>query len=126
MVHVDDVVQAAFLSATHPDACNQVFLVTDGKYYSTRQLYELIARAAGRQIPKWGVPVWFFYVIAKFGDLIGKIKGRRFVFDTDSLQKMFGSAWYDSSKLEKSLGFVPKHDLESALPEIIKSMSYEQ
>jgi nucleoside-diphosphate-sugar epimerase len=48
------------------------------------------------------------------------MRKRRFVFDSDVLAKLTGSAWYDTRKAERELGVVPKWDLESALPEIIE------
>jgi nucleoside-diphosphate-sugar epimerase len=57
---------------------------------------------------------------ARAGDVIGKVRRRRFLFDSDVLAKLTGSAWYDTRKAERELGVVPKWDLESALPEIVE------
>jgi len=57
MVHVDDVVQAAMLAAERPESVGQTYVVTDGPPYSTRQIYECICEALGRDAPKWHVPI---------------------------------------------------------------------
>ena len=115
MVHVQDVVQAAVLAGTHPEAVGQVFIVSDGQTYSTRQLYELICRALNRKVPGWSVPIGVLRGLAVVGDLIGKARGRRFVFDSDALAKLTGSAWFSSDRIQTRLGFKPQWTLERAL-----------
>ena len=53
---------------------------------------------------------------------IGRLRGRRFVFDSDALDKLGDSAWLSSTKIESMLGFRPKWNLEKALPEMIQEM----
>ena len=119
MVHVLDVVQAAVLAAGMPAANGQHYIVTDGRAYSTRQLYELICRALGKRIPAWHVPVWALMMLGRAGDAIGRIRDRRFVFDSDALAKLIGSAWYSSEKISRELGYRPAITLDDAMPELI-------
>jgi nucleoside-diphosphate-sugar epimerase len=115
MVHVDDVVQAAVLAAEKPEAVGNVYILTDGRIYSTRGIYLEICKALGKQVPKWKVPLFVLSALGKVGDGIGLLRGRRFVFDTDALHKLAGSAWYSSGKIQAELGFSPRHDLQSGL-----------
>jgi nucleoside-diphosphate-sugar epimerase len=119
MVHVSDVVDAAVLAATHPAANGQCYIVTDGRPYSTRELYEAICRGLGKPIPRWHVPLGALKGLARVGDAIGYVRGRRFAFDSDALEKLTGSAWYSSEKIACELGFRPKVTFEDALPEMI-------
>ena len=121
MVHVEDVVQAALLAAEKTEAIGQTFIVTDGQPYSTRELYEWICHALGKPIPTWRVPEVMFRSLAKIGDAISTLRGRRFVFDSDTLEKLAGSAWYSSQKIEAGLGFQAKHHLRESLPHIIQT-----
>jgi hypothetical protein len=57
------------------------------------------------------------------GDGIGRLRGRRFFFDSDALDKLVGSAWYSSAKIEHELGFKPIHDLQSSLYEIVRYLN---
>ena len=122
MVHVEDVVQAALLAAEKPEAIGKIFIVTDGQPYSTRELYEWICKALGQPVPSWRVPEVVFRGLAKIGDTISTLRGRRFVFDSDTLEKLAGSAWYSSKKIEKELGFQAKHHLRESLPNIIQTI----
>ena len=119
MVHVDDVVQAALLAARNPRSAGQVYIVTDGRVYSTRQIYVWICHALGKTVPGWTVPVGLLRAAASAGDLIGAVRGRQFVFNSDVLDKLAGSAWYSSRKIKEELGFRPACNLEDSLPEMV-------
>ncbi len=119
MVHVVDAVQAAVLAAEIPAANGQCYIVTDGRAYSTRELYEMICHGLGRRIPQWYVPIGILRVMGYMGDAASRIRRRRFVFDSDALEKLIGSAWYSSDKLSRELGYRPATTFPEALPELI-------
>lgn len=119
MVHVEDLVNAAILAAQNPKAAGQVYIVSDGQDYSTRQLYELICRALKKRPLPFHIPVCLLKGLAKIGDKIGRIRGRRFMFDSDALDKLLSSAWYSSAKIETELNFRSKQNLPNALAEIV-------
>jgi UDP-glucose 4-epimerase len=122
MVHVSDVIQAAVLAAIHPAAVGEVFIVSDGHTYSTRQMYDLMWRALDRKPSKCSIPLWCLRGLGLVGDGISRLRGRRFAFDSDALEKLIGSAWFSSKKIEERLGFKPEWDLEKALPEMIAEL----
>ena len=119
MVHIDDVIAAALLAAEHPAAAGQVYIVADNEPFSTRQLFEWICTAAGRRIPRWTMPLWLLRLLGRVGDGIGRLRGRRFVFDSDALAKLTGSAWYTSAKLQRELGWTPQHTLQETMGEMV-------
>ncbi len=122
MVHVADVVQAALLAAEKPAANGQIYLVTDGQTYSTRQLYAMIRHALDLPVPTWHLPASLLRAMGRAGDLIGRLRGRPFVFDSTVLQKLLGSAWYSSRKIEEELGFRPTRDLTDGVEEMVKEV----
>jgi UDP-glucose 4-epimerase len=119
MVHVDNVVDAALFAASRPEANGQSYIVADDRAYSTRELYEEICRGLGRSVPRWSVPVWALKGLARGGDAIGGITGRRFFFDSDALEKLLGSAWYSTEKIARELGYRPSATFHDALPAIV-------
>ncbi len=119
MVHVANLVEAAILAATHPASCGQCYIVTDEKPYSTRDLYDMICRGLERKIPRWHVPLIMLKALGRAGDMIGVITGKRFIFNSDALEKLIGSAWYSSEKISRELGYRPSVNFEGALPELI-------
>ncbi len=120
MVHVDDIVQAALLAARHPAAAGNIYIVTDGQAYSTRQMYVWICEALQKPVPGWRLPFTVLKVLAMAGDVIGKIRGRRFVFDTDAMEKLTGCEFYSSEKIQNELGFKAQYHLKETLPEIVR------
>jgi nucleoside-diphosphate-sugar epimerase len=125
MVHVSDVADAAILAAGDPDANVQTYIVTDGRPYSTRELYALMRVALGRRKPLISLPRGALRAAARLGDIVGRLRGRRFFFDSGALEKLTESAWYSSRKIETELGFKPAYDLEKALPELIAVLRNE-
>jgi len=121
MVHIDDAIAAAILAAERPEAVGQTFIVADNEPFSTRQLYEWISNAVGRPVPRWTVPLCVLRALGKTGDVIGRVRGRRFVFDSDAFEKLVSSAWYSSAKIQRELGWKPAHTLRESMPEIVAS-----
>ena len=119
MVHVDDVVQAALLTATSPHANGKTYIVTDDRTYSTRHIHRSICQALGKRVPRWSIPIFFLRVMAKVGDFIGFVTRRRFVFDFGTLEKLLGSAWYSSEKIRRELGYRPKRAFDDSIEEIV-------
>jgi hypothetical protein len=74
----------------------------------------------GKPVPVWQIPKVVFRGLAKAGDIIGALQGRRFMFDSDTLEKLAGSACYSSQKIEQKLGFQAKHHLRESLSSIIQ------
>lgn len=119
MVHIDDVMQALLLAAENPKAIGQTYIVTDGEIYSTRRIYTVICRGLERPVPRWTLPAAALKLGALAGDVITKVRGKPFPFNTEALEKLTGSAWYNSNKIHRELGFNPTRSLETALPEMV-------
>lgn len=120
-IHVDDAVRAALLLARDPRAADQVYLVTDGRPYSTRWLYEQIRSALGRPVPDWAVPLWALQAAAAMGSLGERFTGRAMPLTRVGLSKLTGDAWYSSEKIRRELGFQPEHNLEREIPILVQN-----
>ena len=125
MVHVADVASAALLVSGASRAAGQRYILTDGRRYSTREIYEWICVALGRPVPRWYVPQPVLRALAVAGDLIGSVRGQRFMFDSDTLDKLTGTALYSSGKIARELGFRPRYDLHAVLPAIVAALRVE-
>jgi UDP-glucose 4-epimerase len=100
MIHVDDLVRAILLVAEDKRANGEIFIVTDGTPYSSREIYNSMCGVAGKSIPKWSVPKFLFDMASLISPRI-KYK----------LNKLLGGECYSSAKLE-SLGFKAKKTLK--------------
>ncbi|NCC29033.1 MAG: NAD-dependent epimerase/dehydratase family protein, partial [Gammaproteobacteria bacterium] len=120
-IHVEDAVAAAILVAGRPETAGEVYLVTDGRDYSTRWLYEQSLIALGRPLPRWTVPLPVLRLAAGIGTLGERLSRRRMPLTLDGLGKLTGDAWFSSAKLEQALGFRARHTLETEIPHLARA-----
>ncbi|MGE4440992.1 MAG: NAD-dependent epimerase/dehydratase family protein [Desulfomicrobium sp.] len=120
MIHVQDVVQACLLAAKHPAACGQVYILTDGKEYSTNEMLGWIQEALGKK-PGPNVPYALLRVGARLGDMLERF-GVHAPLDSDRLSKLAGSALYSSAKIRRDLGFDPAWDLRRGIREMAEGV----
>lgn len=118
MVSVTDLVRAAILVAEHEQASGQVYIVSDGQTYSTRDIYNAMCQALKKPPPRWHLPLWPLSVFAHLGDAIGRLLGRPFAFNSEALSRLLGSACYRNEKL-RQLGWQPSQTLQDVLPEMV-------
>lgn len=121
-VHRADLVTALVQAARRPEANGGTYIISDGRAFSTRELYEGICRALGRPIPGWQVPWPVLAGAARVGDVASWIARRPMPFDSAALRKLMGSSWFESSRAERDLAFTPVHSLAETLPEIVASL----
>ena len=121
-IHVEDAVAAAILVAGRPETAGEVYLVTDGRDYSTRWLYEQSLIALGRPVPRWAIPLPALRLAAGIGTLGERLSRRRMPLTLDGLGKLTGDAWFSSDKLERTLGFRPRLTLETEIPRLVETM----
>ena len=121
LVDVRDVVMALKLCAEHPAAAGKIYLLTDGRNYSTYELTACIRKALDRSPPGWTIPDSLFRGAATVGDWAGKL-GLPTVFDGSVYHKLLGSACYSSAAIENELGFSPRYQLEKSLPDMVKEI----
>ena len=123
MVGVADVAEAMALAWKSDVHAGRPYIVTDGEGYSTRQLLDLIRDALGRRGHLMSMPTALFSVAARIGDLGGSLLGRRIVFDSEALDRLTGSAFFDSGRAERELEFAPTMTLRNALPAMIRHLA---
>jgi len=101
IIHVDDLVQAILLVLKDNRTNGEIYIATDDVSYSSRNIYTIMCKLAGKPIPKWTVPKLFFDILGLFSPNI-KYK----------VDKLLGDEYYSSGKLKK-LGFRPQKTLEN-------------
>lgn len=119
MVHVGDVARAARLVATHPQACGNIYIITDGQEYGIHQMQRWIGEALGRPPATWTIPLPLLQLAARLGDGVECVSGRRMPLSSATLEKLIGDARYDGTPLQQ-LGFTPQHTLQEAMPDIVR------
>jgi UDP-glucose 4-epimerase len=123
LVHVEDVVDAAILVAQKPEAAGQVYIVSEPRPYSSRELYEIVLKALGRRPPRWHVPRALLASGALVGDLGERLTRRRLPFDSAALSRLSLPAVYSAAKIERELGFKAKKSFEMAAHDLVTQRS---
>lgn len=103
LVALDNLVDLILTCIKHPDAANQIFLVSDGEDLSTAELIRCMARVMGRPARLIRVPVW---MLEAGGALLGK---------RDVVQRLCGSLQVDIRKSRDVLGWMPSISVDEGL-----------
>ena len=121
MVSVTDLVRALRHVADDPAAALGTYIVTDGRTYSTRSIHESMAAALDRPLPRWSVPPTVLKGAGIVGDALELLTRQPMPLDSATLERLLGSAWYCSERIERELGFRPTQDLTTVLPQMVQA-----
>lgn len=122
MIHVDDAAAAIALAVDRKAAAGKTYVVTDGRSYSTREIYNLIRGAIGRRPTRLGVPMVAFRAIARAGDIARALGVQHVPFDSRACRKLLGDACFRGDAITRDLGFVPRRDLPDSIESIVRSL----
>lgn len=103
LIFIGNLVDALITCATHPEAANKIYLVSDGEDVSTRQLICYIAGALNRQDRVFSFPVTLMHILAK---LVGKLA---------EIDRLTQSLVVDNSKIQRELGWQPPYTMAQGL-----------
>jgi len=104
-VSVRNLVDLIITCITHPRACGQIFLVSDGEDLSTAELLKRLGCALGRPARLIAVPV---PLLAAGARLVGR---------SDLAGRLLGSLRVDISKARDLIGWLPPFTVDSELAE---------
>lgn len=118
LVHVDDVVAALCLVAEDDRASGRTYNVVGPQAPSGRELFDTMRKVLGLPECRWTVPESALHLAAHCGDGLEKLFKRRLPLDSEALERLLGSAWYSSGRIERELGWQAKVSLEDGLREM--------
>ena len=119
MVSLDDLLAAAWLAMTQPQADGRIYIVADGMDYSTRALYEAILAALGQRPPFWTMPMPMLSLGARMGDLYVRMTHRPAPICSLALARLRDSACYRADRLRSELGWQPQDSFYEVLTEML-------
>lgn len=100
LVSVYNVVDLIKVCIDHPNAANQIFLVSDDDDLSTARMVSLMAKVQGRTDLSLPVPAFCF-------KLVGKLLGK-----TDIVDRLIGSLQLDIEHTKSTLDWIPPYSAE--------------
>lgn len=106
-IGLDNLVSALLCVASHQNAANQKFVISDDEDVSIATLISLIANASQSKARLWWAPKPLLYFVAK---LVGRSK---------DLNRIFKSIQIDASKIKNELGWKPSVSLTDGIKRAI-------
>ena len=103
LVSIDNLIDLIFLCVSHPNAANQILLVSDGEDVSTTELLREVGKALGRPARLFCMPLGLVSLVL---GLIGK---------KAVSQRLIGTLQLDISKTRQLLGWRPTVGLAEGL-----------
>jgi nucleoside-diphosphate-sugar epimerase len=110
LLYIGNLVDAILVALQHPDAANKLYLLSDGQDVSTTQLIEFIGKALNKPPRLFAVPQGLVRVVA---GVLGK---------SSAADRLFGSLYVDSGKIQQELGWVPPFSMQDGLNETAHPM----
>ncbi|MCC6915681.1 SDR family oxidoreductase [Nitrosomonas sp.] len=108
LVALDNLVELICTCVYHPNAANQIFLVSDGEDLSTADLLQRLGQALGKKVYLPAMPVWLLHLTAR---LLGK---------SAVAQRLLGSLQVDIRKTRTLLGWQPPLSVDEGLKKLVK------
>lgn len=124
LIHVDDVVEVMDRVADDARATGQTFIVTGNETPSGRALYDAIRAVQGLPPRRWAVPAWSLRAAARLGDAFAAATGRRIPLDSESLDRLLGSACYSPARIRRTLGWQARISLAEGLSEMLHGKAH--
>ena len=105
LVSVKNLVDLIITCIGHPNAANQVFLVSDDTDISTALMVRKMSKALGKSNRLLPVPLWCYR-------LVGKLTGKK-----DVVNRLLGSLQVDIEHTKETLGWAPPQTIEEGFKE---------
>ncbi|BCA54203.1 putative NAD-dependent epimerase/dehydratase [Nitrospira sp. KM1] len=120
MLHVKNFVRGILAVLRAPAVPRSMYVMTDGRPYSTAEVYDLLRKGLGMRPARWRIPLPCLTAAARAGDLLQSFLHRPLPVSSANLNKIIGQAWYSPQNMITDLGYRPDHTFESAVPEIVR------
>jgi nucleoside-diphosphate-sugar epimerase len=118
-IFVGNLVDAIATCLTHPQATNQIFIVSDGQDLSTPELLSLIAKQMGQPCYLLPLSPRLLKILGYFGNGLEFLFKRPIPINIAILDRLLGSLFVDSNHIQKTLNWQPPFTVEQGLKQTI-------
>jgi nucleoside-diphosphate-sugar epimerase len=127
LIDVDDLVEALILAAESPAALGRTYYVTDGRAYAWPEILAALAEELGVRGPRLRVPFRAQLLAAGLAELVARRTGRLPRLTRDIVRAGRDRYWiYDGSRIERDLGFRPRHGLRDSVRRAVRAEGRER
>lgn len=121
-VYVGNLVDAIATCITHPNAKNQIFLVSDGQYLSTPELIRKIAYHLGKPCYLLPCPPSWLKLAGYLGDTVEHLLKRPIPLNSHTIERLLGSLAVDSSYIQTTLNWQPPYSIDQGLEQTLRAL----
>ena len=119
LVHIDDVISAIMCVSVDNRASQNTFIVAGPDSPSGRNIFNQMRISLGLMPISFEIPKVFLLWVALLFEKIQVLSGRKMPFNKEVLDRLLESAWYSTKKIEATVNWYPKINLEAGLRKII-------
>lgn len=120
-VHVKDAAQSFYLALTNANSIGKTYFISEDKWHTYREVYEIISRITGRRPPTFNLSrsaaKTFIYPVFIAKSVFGEWS---FLWDPKTVDAVTSNRAYSIEKAKSQLGYSPKYTLEDGLKETIQ------
>jgi len=122
LVGVNDLTTATVLAGSHPQAGGRAYTVTDGRVYSTTDIIDALATAAGVTRPApFTLPIPILRAGGILGDLASFVSAGRWPYGSAALHRLLSNAEYEAHGLAEVVGFRPTESLSDLAEPMLRA-----
>ena len=118
-VYVGNLVQAVMLVLDDQRTRGGVYIVTDNKDYTLKEIHSAIARILRKKGSKIFIPLKLGKFCARGLDIVERFTGRKMIFDSDDLKKFTRAFIFSCDKFCGEFGYLPESDFYSTIEETV-------
>jgi dihydroflavonol-4-reductase len=121
LIYVKDLIRALVLAVEIEEAKGRVYLVGEQRIYSFKELGDTISGVIGRKTFTVRIPTFVLFASGALLQTIANITHTRPLFDLRRARDMNYRYWrFDTSKIERELGFFPVYSLRDGVKETVR------
>ena len=119
--HVKDVVQGFYLALEREESWGQTYFITEDKWYSYLEVYDILAEITGREPPTVRVPKWLAKALVYPVHLVKVAAGKwDFMWDPKTVDAVTSDRAYSIEKAKRELGYSSRYSLRDGLSETVE------
>ncbi len=112
-VFVKDLVKGIILAAESEKGAGEVFHIGDRENISTIEAFKRIARAIGKKVISFRIPLWVVYPAAMMSEIKMRMTGKPQIFNLQKVSELKQTNWMMSIEKAKSvLGYEPEYSIK--------------
>jgi nucleoside-diphosphate-sugar epimerase len=122
IVYIGNVIEALMLVAKSEKSAGNIYMITDDKPISRKELVKIIAEGMGLPVPTRTAPVWFARMMCFIFETMAKITRKKEppLLNRFRLKFLYPHMTFDISKIKNELGYTHPFTLEEGLEQSIE------